>query len=203
MNTNNKLFGIVSGIFAILVSIIIFFNISFANSIEVYLLIGSCVLCFCSGIIGLVGSLVIDTNIVLSRTMLIVSAVISFMALNIISGTFFVISIVKSGETGKRIIYKKALLVSIIILAGFVIVAIIFLLQQANTQISNPTQGGGNAISENEENNTVFWVDNDDRYHLDPYCPLLIDENTIVQGTLREAFDDNKTIPCDNCVKDK
>lgn len=47
---------------------------------------------------------------------------------------------------------------------------------------------------------TVYWVPNGKSYHFSLSCPSLSRSPEIYEGTLREAIDEGKTDPCNNCV---
>lgn len=47
---------------------------------------------------------------------------------------------------------------------------------------------------------TVYWTRFGKSYHLDPDCRTLQNSATIYQGTIEEAFEANRTDPCDFCA---
>ena len=50
---------------------------------------------------------------------------------------------------------------------------------------------------------SVYWTRFGKSYHLDPDCRTLQNSATIYQGTIEEAFEANRTDPCDFCALDQ
>ena len=47
---------------------------------------------------------------------------------------------------------------------------------------------------------TVYWTRFGKSYHLDPNCHTLMRSSKVYQGTIEEAFEANRTDPCDFCA---
>lgn len=47
---------------------------------------------------------------------------------------------------------------------------------------------------------TVYWTQFGKSYHLDPNCHTLMRSSKVYQGTIEEAFEANRTDPCDFCA---
>jgi hypothetical protein len=56
------------------------------------------------------------------------------------------------------------------------------------------------ASASGEFTGTVYWTVFGKSYHLDPECQALSRSTVIIEGTLQEALDANKTDPCDFCA---
>ena len=52
-------------------------------------------------------------------------------------------------------------------------------------------------------NGSVYWTQFGKSYHLDPNCHTLMRSSKVYQGTIEEAFEANRTDPCDFCALDK
>ena len=49
-------------------------------------------------------------------------------------------------------------------------------------------------------NGSVYWTQFGKSYHLDPNCHTLMRSSKVYQGTIEEAFEANRTDPCDFCA---
>ena len=49
-------------------------------------------------------------------------------------------------------------------------------------------------------NGSVYWTHFGKSYHLDPNCHTLMRSSKVYQGTIEEAFEANRTDPCDFCA---
>lgn len=47
---------------------------------------------------------------------------------------------------------------------------------------------------------TVYWTRFGKSYHLDPNCHTLMRSSKVYRGTIEEAFEANRTDPCDFCA---
>ena len=54
-----------------------------------------------------------------------------------------------------------------------------------------------NAVS---ETGTVYWAPNSKKYHVDPDCPSFSRSETIIEGTVKQAFEAGLTDPCRRCI---
>ena len=52
-------------------------------------------------------------------------------------------------------------------------------------------------------NGSVYWTQFGKSYHLDPNCHTLMRSSKVYQGTIEEAFEANRTDPCDFCALEK
>ena len=52
-------------------------------------------------------------------------------------------------------------------------------------------------------NGSVYWTQFGKSYHLDPNCHTLMRSSKVYPGTIEEAFEANRTDPCDFCALDK
>ena len=50
---------------------------------------------------------------------------------------------------------------------------------------------------------SVYWTRFGKRYHLDPDCQTLQNSAVVYQGTIEEAFEANRTDPCDFCAQEQ
>jgi len=50
---------------------------------------------------------------------------------------------------------------------------------------------------------TVYWTQFGKSYHLDPDCHTLLRSKTIYEGSVDEAYDANRTDPCDFCAMEE
>lgn len=52
-------------------------------------------------------------------------------------------------------------------------------------------------------NGSVYWTQFGKSYHLDPNCHTLMRSSKVYQGTIEEAFEANRTDPCDFCAQEQ
>lgn len=52
-------------------------------------------------------------------------------------------------------------------------------------------------------NGSVYWTQFGKSYHLDPNCHTLMRSSKVYPGTIEEAFEANRTDPCDFCALEK
>ena len=52
-------------------------------------------------------------------------------------------------------------------------------------------------------NGSVYWTRFGKSYHLDPDCHTLQNSAVVYQGTIEEAFEANRTDPCDFCAQEQ
>ena len=52
-------------------------------------------------------------------------------------------------------------------------------------------------------NGSVYWTQFGKSYHLDPNCHTLQNSAVVYQGTIEEAFEANRTDPCDFCAQEQ
>ena len=52
-------------------------------------------------------------------------------------------------------------------------------------------------------NGSVYWTQFGKSYHLDPNCHTLMRSGKVYQGTIEEAFEANRTDPCDFCAQEQ
>ena len=50
------------------------------------------------------------------------------------------------------------------------------------------------------ETGKVYWAPNSKKYHVDPDCPAFSRSETIIEGTVRQAYENNLTEPCRRCI---
>ena len=46
----------------------------------------------------------------------------------------------------------------------------------------------------------VYWAPNSKKYHVDPDCPSFSQSETVYEGTVKQAFENNLTDPCRRCI---
>ena len=46
----------------------------------------------------------------------------------------------------------------------------------------------------------VYWAPNSKKYHVDPDCPSFSQSETVYEGTVKQAFENNLTEPCRRCI---
>ncbi len=46
----------------------------------------------------------------------------------------------------------------------------------------------------------VYWAPHSKKYHVDPDCPAFSQSETIYEGTVKQAFENNLTDPCRRCI---
>lgn len=51
------------------------------------------------------------------------------------------------------------------------------------------------------DKDNVYWVSKGKSYHSIEWCYTLSKSDTILNGTLEEAFDEGKSDPCSKCVR--
>lgn len=62
-------------------------------------------------------------------------------------------------------------------------------LQRAEQEVLNVNPSG-----------TVYWAPNSKKYHVDKDCPSFSRSETIIEGTVRDAFEAGLTDPCRRCI---
>ena len=50
------------------------------------------------------------------------------------------------------------------------------------------------------ETGKVYWAPNSKKYHVDPDCPAFSRSEEIIEGTVKQAFENNLTDPCRRCI---
>lgn len=50
------------------------------------------------------------------------------------------------------------------------------------------------------ENGTVYWAPTSKKYHVNKDCPAFSQSETVYEGTVRQAFENNLTDPCRRCI---
>ena len=48
--------------------------------------------------------------------------------------------------------------------------------------------------------NTVYWAPHSKKYHVDPDCPAFSQSETVYEGTVKQAYENNLTEPCRRCI---
>lgn len=64
----------------------------------------------------------------------------------------------------------------------------------------NPVSAEDLAEAQQTATGTVYWTRFGKSYHLDPDCHTLLNSSTVYSGTIEEAFEANRTDPCDFCA---
>lgn len=49
-------------------------------------------------------------------------------------------------------------------------------------------------------NGKVYWAPNSKKYHVNPDCPAFSQSETVYEGTVKQAFENNLTDPCRRCI---
>ncbi len=62
-------------------------------------------------------------------------------------------------------------------------------LQRAEQEVLNVNPSG-----------TVYWAPNSKKYHVNPDCPSFSRSETIIEGTVRDAYEAGLTDPCRRCI---
>ena len=47
---------------------------------------------------------------------------------------------------------------------------------------------------------TVYWAPNSKKYHVDKDCPSFSRSETVIEGTVRDAYEAGLTDPCRRCI---
>ena len=50
------------------------------------------------------------------------------------------------------------------------------------------------------ETGHVYWAPHSKKYHVDPDCPAFSQSETVYEGTVKQAFENNLTDPCRRCI---
>jgi uncharacterized membrane protein YidH (DUF202 family) len=50
------------------------------------------------------------------------------------------------------------------------------------------------------ETGKVYWAPTSKKYHVDPDCPAFSQSETVYEGTVKQAFENNLTDPCRRCI---
>ena len=62
-------------------------------------------------------------------------------------------------------------------------------LQRAEQEVLNVSPSG-----------KVYWAPNSKKYHVDPDCPSFSRSETIIEGTVKDAYENGLTDPCRRCI---
>ena len=98
-------------------------------------------------------------------------------------------------------VVKTVLIMVMIVMLVFVMVFIMVVLASLFSIDFNPVSAEELAEAQQTVGNgSVYWTQFGKSYHLDPNCHTLMRSSKVYQGTIEEAFEANRTDPCDFCA---
>lgn len=62
-------------------------------------------------------------------------------------------------------------------------------LERAEKEVLNVSKSG-----------KVYWAPHSKKYHVDPDCPAFSQSETVYEGTVKQAYENNLTDPCRRCI---